>query len=355
MAAAAMLLVAIPAHAAIFCIDPVDVPIGQTITDVIQASLQEARQNQEADAIRFRSALILLSHDLVYDAMDGEPAISISGGWNVGCTVRSGPATVLHGQGTARPLALLLRAGSHVTLSHLILHGGLGGSIVNAGGGLFVGGASGSEPATVAVDSVRFSANTALYGGGMFASGNVTVSLRNNVFVDNQGFMASAVYFESLAGEIYITNNTITNNVVTGDAMPLQGAASAAMYVESSGMLHFNNNILWDNPGSDAALVLGSVASELIANDLESYAGFPPAIYEMNRSVDPQFAPCGVPCFDRPILSTSPLVDAGFDAPAGGLPALDILGLPRKMGAHVDIGAYELDEIFVDGFDSASP
>lgn len=48
---------------------------------------------------------------------------------------------------------------------------------------------------------------------------------------------------------------------------------------------------------------------------------------------------------------SSPLIDAGLNAPTGGLPGASFDGGPRLVGPRVDIGAYELDELLVDGFD----
>ena len=70
------------------------------------------------------------------------------------------------------------------------------------------------------------------------------------------------------------------------------------------------------------------------------------------RDVDPQFAPCpGFLCFNFELSPQSPLVDAGDDTTPGGLTAIDLAGKPRVLGAHVDIGAYENEVIFVDGFE----
>ena len=68
--------------------------------------------------------------------------------------------------------------------------------------------------------------------------------------------------------------------------------------------------------------------------------------------VDPQFVACpGILCLSFELGGQSPLIDAGFDTPLGGQPALDLNGKPRQLGLHVDIGAYESEEIFADDFD----
>jgi len=67
-------------------------------------------------------------------------------------------------------------------------------------------------------------------------------------------------------------------------------------------------------------------------------------------SVDPQFESCPFLCIDYELKYGSPLIDAG--TPTNGLPYEDLVGLPRPLGPQLDIGAYENDAIFIDGFGS---
>ena len=112
------------------------------------------------------------------------------------------------------------------------------------------------------------------------------------------------------------------------------------------------NNIVWNN-----ALAGGSDFASLVAhtrktNDIgivnsSSTAG----TVSGEVSVDPQFASCGFLCFEE-LADSSPLLDAGTDSP-GGIPmSVDLAGKPRYMGAHIDIGAFESEGIFADGFEN---
>jgi len=46
------------------------------------------------------------------------------------------------------------------------------------------------------------------------------------------------------------------------------------------------------------------------------------------------------------------IFNAGVDSPAGGTGATDADGGTRKIGKHVDIGAYESDVLFRNGFEA---
>jgi len=49
--------------------------------------------------------------------------------------------------------------------------------------------------------------------------------------------------------------------------------------------------------------------------------------------------------------SKSALVNAGDDTPGYGIGSLDIMLEPRRVGVHVDIGAYENEDVLLrDGF-----
>jgi hypothetical protein len=135
-----------------------------------------------------------------------------------------------------------------------------------------------------------------------------------------------------------------------GDFLP------GGLYVGGAAHFVVSNNIVWDNlpeqPGPFQNDFQGASSHDRYSNDIgvvSSNTVDGEVVGEL--SVDPQFAPCGFLCIGFELERGSPLVDAGVDDPAGGQTATDLAGKPRTIGPHVDIGAYENDLLFADGFD----
>jgi len=203
--------------------------------------------------------------------------------------------------------------------------------------------------AKLTIDSVRF-----LYGnaetntGGLYVTGWGTVVVTNSLFAGNTAGQTPAASI-NLTGPLHFTNNTVTGNTANAaDTRPIFYA-----YAHGSSHFWFSDNIFWGNDNASSDLYLYDEGTyDLVSNDIGSYSPVPlGAASGGNVSVDPQFAGCGFLCFDKPLKRSSPLVDAGNDTPPGGLTATDALGVPRVIGTHVDMGAYELDRLFADGFD----
>jgi hypothetical protein len=334
-----------PAVAEVFCIDPDDVPIGMTMTDVIQGSLAEASGNDEDDAIRFRAGTYAVAGELIYDteAATSHKKLILSGGWNEACTSRTAGTSTLDGQPTSdRILRLNLAGADSVRVEHLILY--RGGDTAAAGIRIDAGYPS-SKP-TIELDSLRFGLGEAYTSSAaaLGAYGKGALSVRNSLFVENVAAFTGAIsaHWE---GPANFTNNTVTGNN--------SGMGACAVEAEETGSAHFafSNNVIWGNAGGGDLCLKASADGfyDMAANDIGVCLGCPVDWIEGNQSVDPQFDNLGN--LDRPLKRSSPLVDAGYDNPGDGLPSYDILGLPRKIGPHVDIGAYELDRLFADGFE----
>lgn len=123
--------------------------------------------------------------------------------------------------------------------------------------------------------------------------------------------------------------------------------------VVTHGTMSFENNILWGNlkPSPNSADLYAQFGIVLRNNDIEildlfSYGG-PDPDTSGNLSLDPRFVGPG----NYRLRSDSPLRNGGFLSPFGGFGTQDLDGSPRVLDDEVDIGAYEIDRLFADGFD----
>ncbi len=171
--------------------------------------------------------------------------------------------------------------------------------------------------------------------GAMFMSWNGYVHLWSNAIYANSGVI-SAAYLRN-EGNTCVNGNTIVGNQLIN-------------YVGTgAGHYWLANNTLWDNEGYDVFDQNGSV--DYAYNDIGLIGNLPPLSSSNELSVDPQFA--GI--FGVGLAPNSPLVNAGLDNPPGGVGSCcDPNHGPRVIGQHVDIGAYESDVLFRNGYESGS-
>lgn len=186
-----------------------------------------------------------------------------------------------------------------------------------------------------------------------------------NVFSANNSsspnIAAPAVYFSEQAGGI-ATNNLFEGN---GAANSTLAYASSCVGVNGGSVLMANNTFVNNRGTALAANSLSTIANNVFAfNDAAVYnsTDFAPGrlranCFYGNTKDYPTGKPTGAygsiqayPGFadllrgDYRLLSTSPCVDAGDDSlVAPG--EVDLDGLPRIRGRHVDIGCYESDAI----------
>jgi hypothetical protein len=307
----------------------------------IQAALNTARTNGEPDTIKIWKGTLALTAGLAYDTQspgsDNLP-LTISGGYDGACSARTG-TTMLHGQDLVRVLHLNLNGADTITIDHVAFYHGKTPALDPNGGGLRIDVVDPTFNAEILIDSVKFIDNsTKAEGGALYVAGSGAVlTVRNSLFVGNKSGSAPAAWID-LTGRARFVNNTIVNNTVT---TPAAGHAFE-VNVHSGGKFWFANNILWGNQNVTADIYMDPAGSfyELLANDIGSYAGATPDSSIQIISADPEFAECVAPCFDRFLKSSSQLIDAGSDN-VDGLPSTDIVGGPRIVGLHADIGAYE--------------
>jgi len=333
-----------PVHAHSFCVDS---------SAAIQGALSVAATNGEDDAIFIKTGEYpintALGTSLNFSSTENH-ALSLYGSYDdlstcppdISNVDLGGAGTVLSGEYVLRPL-LINNAGGSVIVEGIRFVSGLSSG---PGGGLNIGAAS----ATLVVN--RFEDNQATgaqgSGGGVFVAAVAgSVIFRDNLLWGNQGTLAGAARIYTASGVSQIQNNTIIGNQTStstaSGGLSLQGA---------SGSFTIENNILWNNHdvgGYDLDVLSANTRS---TNDIGAITpGSTSAGFTSDISVDPQFAPCAIAgpiCLNFELARNSPLVDTG--TPYVGTKGSDLAGKPRVIGPQIDIGAFENDLIFADGF-----
>jgi hypothetical protein len=136
-----------------------------------------------------------------------------------------------------------------------------------------------------------------------------------------------------------VTGNTILANQL------INHSGLGGLDLAGTGHYWISNNILWNNEGNDVYDQNGH--TDYTHNDIGLKDGFAPLSESNDLNVDPDFNGF----LSVSLAPTSPLVNAGLDNPPGGVGGCcDPLGRPRSAGRHVDIGAFESDVLFRNGF-----
>jgi hypothetical protein len=315
----------------------------------LQSALTVAAASSVDDAIHLVAGVYApTSVDGFFAELDAPGDLDISGGWYPGCVARvRGARSTIDGQGLRPGMVILgsFTSAGHLSISHLNFVDGVSD-------GAYAGGLTAnpylSTNLDVTIDANRFAGNEAVDsadggGGGLRAVADGTLVVSNNVFVGNYARNwggAALLHCEGLLARI-------VGNTVTGNEASTGGATSASgVHVGGDCLTEVANNILWGNAGLDLALF--AEGARLYHNDLADLGGDEVPVARVGDVlVDPQF----VSSTNLHLRRTSPLIDAGYDTPIDGLSALDADDGPRVAGPHVDIGAYELDRLFDDGFD----
>lgn len=319
--------------AATFCVSSV----GQ-----FAAALSAAQSNGETDFIYVVAGAYSLGSGLTFNSTEAHD-VQIFGGMDATCSTQTTGFSTLNAQHLYRALYVSNSNGS-VIISQMAFQSGTIDDF-NGGAGLYAYTGNGE----VWIFANRFLGNTGSLGGGVnVSSPNGRLKFTNNLVANNHAvdFGAGSLYQGS--GEAYVVGNTIVGN---GND-PGNNTGGLAI----GGGAHFTlaNNILWgntDDGGYD--LYTGAVHSRL-HNDIGIAGGTKatPDISQGNLSLDPGFVDCPLICvYPYELASASRLVNAGDDAPGWSVGTLDLAFQPRVFGAHVDIGAYENQNvIFRDGF-----
>lgn len=342
----------------------------------LQNALTTAQSNGEDDVIKIEEGTYYApSGGFEYAAVnfpDDDYDLEISGGWyapfNFACLGHHNTPfqTVLDGNGSGSVMTLFVRVHSNVTVRLLTFARGGTGSTYNVAGGLKVFNTYDSQTGdgyfgTITIERNAFIENTAwadagLYLGVFQSESTALYRVINNLFLHNHGTHGpgAAGLFIGDGNGIYLTNNTVLFNT-TDDTNPdatggiEQSGANAAQFVA--------NNNFWGNDGFDFLMYQQGVYVDykLIDNNYQSLGGAPPTQMAGNLSAEPEYQdPLALFDYNFTPTRNSPLVDAGANPPPIStkwyVPDTDLFGSGRRV-ENVDIGAYEEDVIFRDGFD----
>jgi hypothetical protein len=310
----------------------------------LQAALTASQANGEDDTILILAGDYPLSAGLLFSSTEAH-SLDLFGSID-DCAVPhpdlGGAGTVLDGQHQQRPLGIANQNGT-VRITGLRFASGFADG---SGAGLF---ASGKD---VIVSANWFYGNRGTgekmdSGGAALVAATEFLRFDDNLVFGNHAINVGGVtLFLAASGTAQALANTIIANL--SDAIEAPGG----LLVQGSGTFAIANNIIWNNAAAGGSDFGAIAANDRYHNDIGivTAGGVSPGVVSGELSVDPAFEPCGgTICFDFELARSSPLVDAGYDAYEPLL--VDLSGKPRVIGPHVDIGAFENDRIFHDGFD----
>ncbi len=207
---------------------------------------------------------------------------------------------------------IFLQDSGNATLINCLIDGNSGDS---SGGGGYCEGHDAS------LINCAITRNAATFGAGFGCTAS-NLTMTNCVISEN----ADGIAFYSFAATPTLTNCTITANVGT-----------ACRSVDSA--VTITNCVLWNDDWPEIVIESGGSPTVSYSNVQGGWAG------TGNLALDPLFA---FPT-DGHLLPTSPCIDSGTNAPAGGLPATDADGNARSLDgdgdlvAVTDMGAYEFN------------
>jgi hypothetical protein len=310
-----------------------------TNTTQLAQALTTAQSNGQDDTIYLVVGNYLLSSELQYNAaVDETYKLSIIGGIAPGCAsgyASSGNST-LDGQNMVRQLSI--SAKGEVDIGRITFV--QGNPAQYAGGALNIVNLSDADTYVFANQFISNQTAPGHAGGAIYLSSSAQgdIFLWSNLMLANTGASAGAALIDGNANT-YVTGNTILANQL------INHTGLGGLDLAGSGHYWVSNNILWNNDGNDVYDQNGH--TDYANNDIGVMDGFAPLSESNNISVDPDFNGF----LSMNLAPASPLVNAGLDTAPGGIGGCcDPSGGPRRVGRHVDIGAFESDVLFRNGF-----
>lgn len=348
MVALGLLAGAGAARAAVFCVDtPAE----------LQAALDIAATNNQDDVIRLEPGVYAAPGGASFDyegAAENHDLV-ISGGWRtvgipptqIPCLLRLAidpRQTQLTGGTTTGNLRAWLGAGD-LTIEGLTFASGhsLG---TQAAGGAYLW-----ADGDIRVQYSLFVGNEGFWAGGLQAYTTGTLHVVDNLFVGNQSQISNG------AAVLQAATGWVTHNGFVASTSPQE---AVQVLPNASNLFVLTSNLFWGNAVGDLEFELAPYPLPLLIRNLvetlPQIAGDIHPASVGNLSADPQFAPPGE-C-DRvlgwELGAGSPALDAGSLNPPGGMPAQDLIGHARLVGAGPDIGPLERRVAFCDGVESGN-
>lgn len=349
----AFLATVAPSHAAVFCV---------STPTAFDNALETAGSNGEDDEIRLTRGTIgppPAGEAYEYSSVPAESfSIEVSGDWRTFFGFACGyqgddpQGSIIDPDNQSWGLRFWNTADhTDITVRLLTFVNGVRGFSDGRGAGVEILDVNVDQPGIIKVERNIFLANTAYSGAGLHISGGLIQQVTNNLFLLNHGNICGAAdLVGGDVGGIYFTNNTVLENRVDFDN-------GEAVYLRSDALVYLANNNFWGNDGDDAVLLTDADVPQILRNN-NYQSVFTNGLddSEGNISFEPHFEP-GL--FNFAPRRDSPLVDAGIEPPGTVsfwyLTDVDLRGTDRVVGPAVDIGAYENDRIFGNGFDPPGP
>ncbi|MHC4498444.1 MAG: right-handed parallel beta-helix repeat-containing protein, partial [Planctomycetota bacterium] len=211
----------------------------------------------------------------------------------------------------------------------LLLRNQITNNYANRGGGIY-------GAVAVELNNNIISGNSASQGGGLYLRSSISI-VKNNLVYDN-----TADY--GAGGGVYLRgadNSVVTGNTIVSNSSVIDGAN---LDVQWSNNVTITNNIIVNALGGGGVYLYNATVSfkynNVYNNAGGNYVGMPEATgIDGNISVNTLFVNSDVN--DYHLQATSPCIDVGDPAFAGGPDEMDIDGQPRVLGGRVDIGADE--------------
>lgn len=327
-------------------------------------ALRTAESNLQSDEIRITSTRLrrvgevgIIPRWPYYEgAGDSGTTLTISGGWNAGCTSQTlnPQLTELDAEAQGSALFLDMAIGSQnqstVSISNLTITRGffngnlLGGRAAAANLGIdatFTNAQITLERLIIVAGNATVA--TAVAGIGVLAisdgSTAATITVRNNVIAYNNGDTAAGIDINANFAGVRVNNNSIIENLATSVASDRVGFN----LINSGGFNYLANNLIHANADGDGLFrdLRILAGNTFLRNNHIGTANLvvAPTLNLGGTSGNPGYTLIGI--FPTPNAG-SPLLNSGNNNPTGGIGSLDLAGNPRIASSTVDRGAIEV-------------